>query len=239
MTLSTEAQTVSFITPDGFTESYTEQAKAKAQTIFIARPSADANGSCSYIVTDDRVRAYLPNTVRLFLSDLSIQTVTYEDSMYGSQDKLLVNFTSVGGDAFCFRTGLLSYAASSLVLGLAHLNSVALTGEIEITWVSKGACVFARVATAVNGGYVAVDLPKQALGYKLDFNQMQDAMTFVNQSIAHGDAIPPNFFGVEDAAPIADEPEVDDAELTSILEEIRKPSKQRSKSPTKQAAVVA
>ena len=170
--------------------------------------------------------------MRLFLSDLSIQTVTYEDQMYGSQDKLLVNFTSVGGDAFCFRTGLLSYAASSLLLGLAHLNSVALTGEIEITWVAKGACVFARVATAVNGGYVAVVLPKQALGYKLDFDQMQDAMTFINQSIAKGDAIPPNFFGQ------VAEPEVEPEELDSILDQIRKPSRARSKSAATPAVEV-
>ena len=226
MTLQAQPPVVDFITPDGFTDSYAEQAKAQSRMIFIARPDANANGSCSYIVTDDRVRGYLPNTVRLFLSDLSIQTVTYEDQMYGSQDKLLVNFTSVGGDAFCFRTGLLSYAASSLVLGLAHLNSVALTGEIEITWVAKGACVFARVATAVNGGYVAVELPKEALGYKLDFDQMQDAMTFINQSIAKGDAIPPNFFGQ------VAEPEVEPEELDSILDQIRKPSRARSKAAT-------
>ena len=233
MTLQAQPPVVDFIAPDGFTDSYAEQAKAQSRMIFIARPDANANGSCSYLVTDDRVRAYLPNTVRLFLSDLSIQTVTYEDTMYGSQDKLLVNFTSVGGDAFCFRTGLLSYAASSLVLGLAHLNSVALTGEIEITWVAKGACVFARVATAVNGGYVAVELPKQALGYKLDFDQMQDAMTFINQSIAKGDAIPPNFFGQ------AAEPEVEPEELDSILDQIRKPIKARSKSATSEVAIVA
>ena len=127
----------------------------------------------------------------------------------------------------------MSYAASSLVLGLAHLNSVALTGEIEITWVAKGACVFARVATAVNGGYVPVELPKQALGYKLDFDQMQDAMTFINQSIAKGDAVPPNFFGQ------AAKPEVEPEELDSILDQIRKPIKPRSKSATSEVATVA
>jgi hypothetical protein len=224
MTLQAQPSTVEFLSPEGFCESYTAQAKAKSRTIFIARPDANANGSCSYLVTDDHVRAYLPNTVRLFLSDLSITTVTYEDSMYGSQDKLLVSFTSVGGDSFCFRTGLLSFAASSLVLGLCHLNSVALTGEIEITWVAKGACVFARVATAVNGGYVPVELPKQALGHKLTFDEMQDGLTFINQSIAKGDAIPPNFFGQ------VAEPEVEPEELDSILDQIRKPSRSRSKS---------
>ena len=96
MTLQAQPPVVDFIAPDGFSASYSEQAKAQSRMIFIARPDANANGSCSYLVTDDRVRAYLPNTVRLFLSDLSIQTVTYEDTMYGSQDKLLVNFTSVG-----------------------------------------------------------------------------------------------------------------------------------------------
>ena len=232
MTLQAQPPTVEFLSPEGFCESYASQAKAQARTIFIARPDANANGSCSYLTTDDRVRAYLPNTVRLFLSDLSITTVTYEDSMYGSQDKLLVNFTSVGGDSFCFRTGLLSFASSSLVLGLCHLNSVALTGEIEITWVAKGACVFARVATAVNGGYIPVELPKQALGHKLNFDELQDGLTFINQSIANGDAVPPNFFGQ------ATEPEVEPEELDSILDQIRKPSKARSKSAATPAVEV-
>lgn len=224
-----QPQAVDFVVPDGFSETYMEQAQASAQMIFVGRPTANSNGCCSYLISSDGVRTYLPNTVRLFLSSLSITTVEYEDQMYQAQDKLIVNFTSVGGDSFCFRMGLLSYAASSFVLACTHLNSVALTGELELTWVSKGAATFARVASPVNGGYTSVQLPKQALGYKLDYDQMQDALTFINQSIQTGDAVPPRFFGEpqeEEQAP---------PELDSVLEELRAPTKARRKSTKKTA----
>lgn len=226
-TTQDQPQVVDFFVPDGFSESYTEQAYASAQMIFVGRPAANSNGCCSYLITSDGVRAYLPNTVRLFLSSLSITTVTYEDQMYQAQDKLLVNFTSVGGDSFCFRMGLLSYAASSLVLGLTHLNSVALTGELELTWVSKGAATFARIASPVNGGYVPVELPKEALGYKLDYDQLQDGLTFINQSIQTGNAVPPKFFGEPETEPVVEQapPELDD-----VLSAIRQPAKRRRKS---------
>ena len=143
-----------------------------------------------------------------------------------------MHFTSIGGDAFTWRTGALSFAASSLVLGLTHMNSTALTGQVEITWVSKGAAVFARVASAVNDGFVPVSLPKEALGYKLTMDELMDGMTFINRSIQTGDAVPPRFFG---------DPDVDEVppQLDDVLEQLRSPSKARRKAPTKKAEASA
>jgi len=215
-----EVPVVDFIQPAGFADAYEQDLVSNAQTIFIARPSAEAGHHCSYLLSDDSKRLYLPNTVRCFLNHAEIISVKYEDSMYGTQEKLLMHFTSIGGDPFVWRVGALSYASSSLVLGLTHLNSTALTGQVEITWVSKGAAVFARVASAVNDGFVPVNLPKEALGYKLSMDELLDGLTFINKSIQSGDAIPPRFFS-EAAEP---EQEVEPVELDSVLSQIRKPS---------------
>lgn len=218
-----EIPVVDFIQPAGFADAYEQDVESNAQTIFIARPSADAGNHCSYLLSDDSKRLYLPNTVRCFLNRAEIITVTYDDAMYSAQEKLLMHFTSVGGDPFVWRVGATSYASSSLVLGLTHLNSTALTGQVEVTWVSKGAAVFARVSSAVNDGFVPVELPKEALGYKLTMDELMDGLTFINKSIQTGDAVPPRFFG---------EPEVEQAppELDSVLEDIRKPQRSRNKS---------
>ena len=72
-----------------------------------------------------------------------------------------------------------------------YLNSTALTGQLEVTWVAKGAAVFARVASANNDGFTPVALPKEALGRKLSMDELMDGMTFINQSINTGDAVPP------------------------------------------------
>ena len=222
-----EVPVVDFIQPAGFADAYEEEMRSAAQTIFIARPTAEAGNHCSYLLSEDGKRLFLPNTVRCFLNRAEIVTVKYEDSLYESQDKLLMHFTSIGGDAFVWRVGLLSYAASSLVLALTHLNSTALTGQVEVTWIPKGAAVFARVSSAVNDGFVPVQLPTEALGYKLSFDEIQDGLTFINQSISTGDAVPPRFFG--EAVPEG---------LTSVLEELRTPTKVRNKAPNKKAVAI-
>ena len=229
MTLLDQPQVVpvvDFTQPEGFTDSYTAEMTAAARTIFVARPSVEAGNHCTYLLSEDGKRIYLPNTVKCFLNHAEIVTVNYENEMYSSQEKLLMHFTSVGGDAFVWRTGALSYASSSLVLGLTHLNSTALTGQVEITWSAKGAAVFARVASAVNDGFIPVALPQEALGYRLSFDELQDGLTFINQSINSGDAVPPRFFS---EAP-ADEPDV--------LEQLRAPAKRRRKTATSADAPV-
>ena len=226
---------VKHLTPDGFVSGYVSQMKAAAQTIFITRPTADSDGSCLYLIDDTGCRCYLPNTVHLYLTEMNITTVEYENTMYGAQDKLLLSFTTTGGDAFTARCGVTSFTASSLVLGLCHLNSVALTGELEISFVSRGAAVFARVASAVNSGYVAAPLPKQALGYKLTFNEVQDGLSYINQSIQGGDVVPPNYFAQPE--PQATEPQL--TPVSSILEDLRVPSKHVPRPHTNAAAVEA
>ncbi|QNJ25187.1 hypothetical protein SynSYN20_00845 [Synechococcus sp. SYN20] len=231
-----QPQAVSFLRPDGFVEGYAEQIKAQSQTIFVQRPSADSDGSCLYLIDSNGGRCYLPNTIHLYLTELSIVTVEYENEMYGKQDKLLMSFTTTGGDGFTTRCGMMSYTASSLVLGLSHLNSVALTGELEISFISKGAAVFARVASATHNGYIPAALPKEALGYKLDFDQLQDGLTFINQSITSGDAVPPNYFGQSEVEP---EPVATELpELDNLLEDLRSPRKRVAKRPHKNAAAV-
>ena len=163
-TQQSQPQTVAFLKPEGFSDpvSYAEQVRTSAQVIFVQRPDADSDGACCYVISNEGGRCYLPNSCKLFLNDVSIQTVTYENEMYGTQEKLLVGFTTVGGDSYVYRMGLMSYGASSLLVALVSMNSVSITGEIEITWVAKGAAVFSRVATAVDGGYVSVAIPQSS-----------------------------------------------------------------------------
>ena len=232
-TTQDQPQVVSFLHPEGFIEGYVAQAKAQSRTIFVTRPTDQSQGSCLYLVDENKQRCFLPNTINLYLTELNIVTQEYDNAMYSAQDKLLMTFTTTGGDSFTTRCGATSFTASSLVLGLCHLNSVALTGELQVSFVPKGAAVFANVGSAVNGGYVSAPLPKAALGYRLTFDEIQDGLSYINQSIQGGDVIPPNFFAPH-------EPEETAAELTpvsSILEELRVPTKHVPR-PIKNAAAV-
>ena len=222
-----ELPVADFISPEGFEDTHEQPARPAERTIFIARPSAEAGNHCSYLLDEAYSRLYLPNTVKCFLNHVELITVNYDDQLYGAQEKLLMHFTSIGGDAFVWRVGATSYAASSLVLACTYLNSTALTGQLEVTWVAKGAAVFARVASANNDGFTPVALPKEALGHKLSMDELMDGMTFINQSINTGDAVPPRFFN---------EPQEDEQApggLDTVLEELRAPTKRRRKTTAK------
>lgn len=193
---ATMATQSTFATPEGFISRPTEPAAPIKTTVFLTSPDADAQGCCGYIVKDG-ARVYVPNTVRAFINAVELVDVSYEDNKYQPQQKLLLHVTTTAGQSFVFRTGARCHTASSLVIALCQLNSVALGGELEFTWVPRGACVFARVATATEHTYTSVQIPPELLGYKLSLEELEDGMRFINESICAGDSVPPMFHNLK------------------------------------------
>ena len=223
---------------DGFQDDASFLQAQQQTTLFVTAPTAESNGRCLYFLTDDGGKAFVPNTiVNVWITDLSVRTVTYNDPNLEAQDKLLVQFVTPSGEYWTIRTGLLSWAASSLLLGLLQLETEQLVEQISIRVSNKGRAVFLNVCTPDgNGGWRRVEVPRDQL-HKLDYDVALDAITAINQTAQAVAAPEPS---LPAAQPFVEDKQVEELvaeeKLDKVLEEIRTPTKRRRKATTSSKA---
>lgn len=220
---------------DGFQDDATLLQAQQQTTLFVTAPTTESNGRCLYFLTEDMGKAFVPNTiVNVWITDLSVRTVTYNDPNLGAQDKLLVQFVTPSGQYWTIRTGLLSWAASSLLLGLLQLQTEQLVEQLSIRVTNKGRAVFLNVCVPDgDGGWQRVEIPRDQL-HKFDYDGALDAITAINQT-AQSVAVPEPTLPA--AQPFVEDQQVAEVvteeKLDQVLEEIRTPTKRRRKSSTK------
>ena len=62
-------------------------------TLFATAPTAESDGRCLYFITDEGGKAFVPNNiVNVWVTGLSVRTVTYNDVMLETQEELLLQF---------------------------------------------------------------------------------------------------------------------------------------------------
>ena len=206
-------------------------------------PTAESSGRCLYFLTEDGGKAFVANgIIDVWVTDISVRTVTYNDANLEPQDKLLFQFVTQSGEYWTIRTGLLSWAASSLLLGLMQLTTKQLVEPLSIRVTNKGRAVFLNVCLKDDRGSLKrVEVPREFLR-KLTYDEALDAITAINQTAQSLEAPEPLFPATEpfvDEPVIDEQPEVSDAELDQLIESIKKPKVVRSKSGKSEAPVEA
>lgn len=168
---------------DGFQDDSSALRAMELTTLFATAPTAESDGRCLYFITDEGGKAFVPNNiVNVWVTDLSVRTVTYNDAMLEAQEKLLLQFCTQSGEYWTIRTGLLSWAASSALLGLLQLTTAQLSEPLSISVSNKGRAVFLNIRVPDgNGGWQRVEIPRESL-HKLSYDQALDAITQVNQT---------------------------------------------------------
>ena len=222
---------------DGFQDDAAFLQAQQQTTLFVTAPTAESNGRCLYFLTDDGGKAFVPNTiVNIWITDLSVRTVTYNDPNLEAQDKLLVQFVTPSGEYWTIRTGLLSWAASSLLLGLLQLKTEQLVEQLCIRVSNKGRAVFLNACVPDgHGGWQRVEVPRDQL-HKLEYDAALDAITAINQTAqsikAPEPALPSADSFVEDKQV---EELASEEKLDALIEEIQQPKRKRRKSHETQA----
>lgn len=220
---------------DGFQDDAAFLQATQQTTLFVTAPTAESNGRCLYFLTESGGKAFVPNTiVNVWITDLSVRTVTYNDPNLEAQDKLLVQFVTPSGEYWTVRTGLQSWASSSLLLGLLQLKTEQLVEQLSIRVSNKGRAVFLNVCTPDgHGGWQRVEVPRDQL-HKLDYDAALDAITAINQTAQSVAAPEPSLPAAE---PFVEDEQVEELvveeKLDQVLEEIRTPARKRRKSAGK------
>ena len=126
----------------------------------------------------------MPNgIVDVWITDPSVRTVTYNDPTLQAQDKLLCHFVTPSGVYWTIRTGLTSWAASSLLLGLQLLTTKQLVHSVSTRVTSKGRAVFLNVCLKDERGQLqCVEVPRDQL-HKIDYDEVLEAITQINQTV--------------------------------------------------------
>jgi hypothetical protein len=221
---------------DGFQDDTTFLQATQQTTLFVTAPTTESNGRCLYFLTDDGSKAFVPNTiVNVWITDLSVRTVTYNDPNLEAQDKLLVQFVTPSGEYWTIRTGLLSWAASSLLLGLSQLKTEQLVEQLCIRVSNKGRAVFLNVCLPDgNGGWQRVEVPRDKL-HKLEYDECLDSITAINQTAQSISQPEP---ALPAAEPFVEDEQVEELaaedKLDDLLNEIQQPKRRRRKSFAKE-----
>ena len=207
---------------DGFEDDTTALRAMELTTLFVTAPTAESNGRCMYFLTDDGSKAFVPNhIVGVWITDLSVRTISYNDSMLEPQEKLLLQFCTKSGEYWTVRTGLTSWASSSVLLGLLQLNTAQLSEPLSITVSNKGRACFLNVRISDgNGGWKRVDIPREDL-HKLEYDEALDAITQINQT---AQAIETPALSEPVAEPFVAEDPSDETpcdELDELIDEVR------------------
>jgi len=226
----------------GFTDDDNTVLQAMEQTtLFVTAPTAESNGRCLYFLTDNGSKAFVPNTIiNIWVTDISVRTVTYSDPMLPPQEKLIVQFVAPDGTYWSIRTGLLSWSASSLLLGLSQLTTAQLVEQLSIRITNKGRAVFLNPAIPDgSGGWSRVDIPRDQL-HKLEYDEALDAITHINQTAQSITAPEPS--ALPEPPPFVEDEQVEelvvDEKIDAVLDEIRKPARRRRKSSATTPEVV-
>lgn len=168
---------------DGFEDDNAVLRAQELTTLFITSPTSESNGRCMYFITDENTKAFVPNNiVNVWITDLSVRTVTYNDVMLEAQEKLLLQFCTQSGEYWTIRGGLCAWSSSSVLLGLLQLTSAQLSEPLSICVSNKGRACFLNIRTPDgNGGWERVEIPREDLR-KLSYDEALDAITKINQT---------------------------------------------------------
>lgn len=223
---------------DGFFDS--DEVKLQSSmltTLFVSSPSEHSQGRCWYQLDPDGRRQWMPNSLRCFLVDASIATQTYSSPSFDAVDKLLLKVTSIAGEVFSIRCGLDSWTSSSFLTCINNMSRKELAETIEISLKAKGRAVFASISCiAPDGSFTRVQIPREQLGVKLDYQQCCDAISWANNTAQDNE----DSAHVEETVAVAKAEDDEafapsEADLDQVLESIRQPAKRRNKSRKSQA----
>lgn len=152
-----------------------------AITVFVAKADeANDRGNVLYKLTENGDRVYLPNSVRCYLERASVITKSYEGKPYPDQQKLLLNFSTGEGTAYCLRVGVNATAAQGLLKAISVMSAMQLCSEVQLSFRAGTSCVFADVAVVDQGKIRRVMLPAEMLKGKLNDEQITSAMERLN-----------------------------------------------------------
>ena len=220
---------------DGF-EDDTQLAQTVMQTIFVTAPTQDSEGRCMYFITDDGGKAWLPSVItKVWVTDLSVRTQTYNDPNLEAQDKLICQFVTSSGEYWNLRVGLTSWAGSSLLIGLLNLTQQQLVEQLSFKVTNKGRACFVNVRIPDDDlGWRRVEIPREQLR-KLSYDESLEAITRINQT-AQSIAAP------EPALPAAEVFEdetateaVTEDKLDELIDSIQQPKRKRRKATAAKA----
>ena len=227
---------------DGFEEDNTALRAQELTTLFVTAPTAESDGRCMYFITPENGKAFVPNNiVNVWITDHSVRTITYNDVMLDSQDKLILQFVTKSGEYWSIRTGLTSWASSSVLLGLLQLTTEQLVEPLSIAVTNKGRACFLNVRIPDgNGGWQRVDIPREDL-HKLDYDSALDAITKINHTAQSVEVVavsePKSETFVEDKQ---EEAVPDEAtKLDELIQEIQLKPKRKTRSSAKTKAEAA
>ena len=200
--------------------------KQMMTTIFIAGSSAQSQGRSSYMLGEDGSRIWLPNSLRCWITDLTVVTQTYQE--FDPVDKLLVSVTASDGCNYVYRCGLNSWTASSFLTCLKAMTRQQHAEQVQVTLNSKGRATFVAISCIGKdlSTFERVAIPKEDLGRKLAYDECLDVITYVNKQAQ----VNPESETVAEQIDSEDMSfDVSDSELDELLDEIK--SEQKSAVP--------
>jgi hypothetical protein len=162
----------------GFTSDEKLLKETLQTTIFVSGASSSSDGRASYILGNDGERVWLPNTLACWVNNLKIVTQTYEQ--YDPVEKLLVYVTSINSTSWIYRTGLDSWASSSLLTNIKSMSPAMINERVQISLKPKGRACFIDVSaiTEDQSDYKRVQIKEADLGRKLGYTEMLDVISY-------------------------------------------------------------